>query len=244
MRLSVNVDHVATVRQARGGKEPDPVAAAILAEIAGADGIIVHLREDRRHIQERDLRLLRDVVKTHLNLEMAAVEEMVQMARDVKPDMVTLVPERREELTTEGGLDVVGGEEILSDVVKTLHGEGMLVSLFIDPEIEQIKSAAGVGADYVELHTGSYAEAANMAEEMQELSRLEKMAAVAHKTGLGVSAGHGLNYRNVSNVVHIEVIEELNIGYSIVSRALLVGFQQAVREMKELVKSSLRSRMS
>ncbi len=235
MRLSVNVDHIATLRQARRGDEPDPVAGALLAEMAGVDGIIVHLREDRRHIQDRDLRLLRQVVKTHLNMEMASTEEMVSIAQEVGPDMVTLVPERREELTTEGGLDVAGKLRILSPILKSLQGKGIVVSLFIDPEPEQIKSASKLEADFVELHTGRYAEAESTAAELEELERLEEMATMAHKLGLGVGAGHGLNYRNVRNVARIEVVEELNIGFSIIARALFVGLERAVREMKELV---------
>ena len=235
MRLSVNVDHIATLRQARRGDEPDPVAGALLAEMAGADGVIVHLREDRRHIQDRDLRLLREVVKTHLNMEMAPTEEMVSIAQEVGPDMVTLVPERREELTTEGGLEVAGKTHQLSQILKPLQGRGIVVSLFIDPQPEQIKSATKLGADFVELHTGRYAGAGNTAAELEELERLEEMAKLAHKLGLGVGAGHGLNYRNVRNVAQIEAFEELNIGFSIVARALFVGLERAVREMKELV---------
>lgn len=235
MRLSVNVDHIATLRQARRGDEPDPVAGALLAEMAGADGVIVHLREDRRHIQDRDLRLLREVVKTHLNMEMAPTEEMVSIAQEVGPDMVTLVPERREELTTEGGLDVAGKDHQLSPILKPLQGRGIVVSLFIDPEPEQIKYATKLGADFVELHTGRYAGAGNTAAELEELERLEEMAKLARKLGLGVGAGHGLNYRNVRNIAQIEAFEELNIGFSIVARALFVGLERAVREMKELV---------
>jgi len=235
MRLSVNVDHIATLRQARRGDEPDPVAGALLAEMAGADGVIVHLREDRRHIQDRDLRLLREVVKTHLNMEMAPTEEMVSIAQEVGPDMVTLVPERREELTTEGGLEVAGKTHHLSQILKPLQGRGIVVSLFIDPQPEQIKSATKLGADFVELHTGRYAGAGNTAAELEELERLEEMAKLAHKLGLGVGAGHGLNYRNVRNIAQIEAFEELNIGFSIVARALFVGLERAVREMKELV---------
>ncbi len=235
MRLSVNVDHIATLRQARKGSEPDPVAGALLAEMAGADGLIVHLREDRRHIQDRDLRLLREVVKTHLNMEMAPTEEMVTIAQEVGPDMVTLVPERREELTTEGGLDVAEKAHHLSPILKEIRERDIVISLFVDPEPHQIKSAAKLGADFVELHTGRYAGAEDTATELEELERLEEMAAMAHKLGMGVGAGHGLNYRNVRNVAQIEAIEELNIGFSIIGRALFVGLERAVREMKELV---------
>ncbi len=235
MRLSVNVDHIATLRQARRGDEPDPVAGALLAEMAGADGVIVHLREDRRHIQDRDLKLLRQVVKTHLNMEMAPTEEMVSIAQEVGPDMVTLVPERREELTTEGGLDVAGKAHLLSPVLRALQGRGIVVSLFIDPVPDQVKAASKLGADFIELHTGKYAEAEDTATELHELEKLEEMANMAHKLGMGVGAGHGLNYRNVRNVAQIEAVEELNIGFSIIGRALFVGLERAIKEMKELV---------
>lgn len=233
-RLGVNIDHVATVREARKTNEPDPVAAAVLVEMAGADGIVVHLREDRRHIQDRDLSLLRQLVKTHLNLEMAATEEMVEIALTTKPDMVTLVPERREEVTTEGGLNVASRVRELAGVVSELQENGIVVSLFVDPDLDQIKAAAKLGADYVELHTGEYANARDAETEMEQLGRLRDMAVAASKLGLGVSAGHGLTYQNVSNVSAIEKIEELNIGHSIISRAILVGLEQAVRDMLAL----------
>jgi len=236
VRLGVNVDHVATVRQARLVKEPDPVAAAVLVELAGADGIVCHLREDRRHIQDRDLRLLREVVKTHLNLEMAPTDEMVKIATEVLPDMTTLVPEKRQELTTEGGLDVVTYAERLTDIVAELHAHNIVVSLFIDPDIRQIKAAAEVGADYVELSTGEYANAEDMNTQTEELQKLREMAAAAGKLKLGVSAGHGLNYQNVRPVAEIPEIEELNIGHSIVARAVLVGMERAVREMLALIR--------
>ncbi|HHM23751.1 MAG TPA: pyridoxine 5'-phosphate synthase [Bacteroidetes bacterium] len=237
VRLGVNVDHVATVRQARMVQEPDPVAAAVLVELAGADGIVCHLREDRRHIQDRDLRVLRQVVKTHLNLEMAATDEMVKIATDVLPDMVTLVPEKRQELTTEGGLDVVTNMERLADVITSLHIHNIVVSLFIDPDIHQIKAASRVGADYVELHTGEYANAEDLNAQTEELEKLTSMAAAAAKLGLGVSAGHGLNYQNVRPIAQIPQVEELNIGHSIVSRAVLVGMERAVREMLDLIRN-------
>ncbi len=235
MRLSVNVDHIATLRQARRGNEPDPVAGALLVEMAGVDGVIVHLREDRRHIQDRDLRLLRQMVKTHLNMEMAPTEEMASIAQEVGPDMVTLVPEKREELTTEGGLDVAEKAHSLPPILKAIRERNIVISLFIDPQPQQIKAAAKLDADFVELHTGRYAGAEDTAAELEELERLEEMATMAHKLGLGVGAGHGLNYRNVRGVAQIEVVEELNIGFSIIARALFVGLERAVREMKELV---------
>jgi pyridoxine 5-phosphate synthase len=235
VRLGVNVDHVATVRQARGVKEPDPIAAAVLVDLAGADGIVCHLREDRRHIQDRDLRILRDVVRTHLNLEMAATDEMVNIAMEVLPDMVTLVPEKRQELTTEGGLDIVSNVDRLHEVINNLHTHNIVVSLFIDADIYQIKASSRVGADYVELHTGEYANAPDLNNMNEELEKLTSMSAAAAKLGLGVSAGHGLNYQNVGPVAKIAQVEELNIGHSIISRAVLVGMERAVREMLALI---------
>lgn len=228
--LAVNVDHIATIRQARRGREPDPVAAAVLAELAGAEGIIVHLREDRRHIQDRDLRLLRETVRTRLNLEMAATDEMVGIATAVRPDLVTLVPERRQELTTEGGLEVAGQRARLTAVVGTLRGSGIPVSLFIAPEEGQVEAAKAVGAALVELHTGRYAEARGEAAR-EALAALIRAARFAAGAGLGVSAGHGLNYANVEPVAAIPEVEELNIGHSIVACAALVGMERAVREM-------------
>jgi len=236
VRLGVNVDHVATVRQARGGKEPDPIAAAFLVDLASADGIVCHLREDRRHIQDRDLRILRDVVRTHLNLEMAATDEMVKIAMDVLPDMVTLVPEKRQELTTEGGLDVVTNADNLEAAIANLHTHDIVVSMFIDADIHQIKTSSRIGADYIELHTGEYANAADLNSMNDELEKITNMAAAGAKLGLGVSAGHGLNYQNVSAIAKIPQVEELNIGHSIVSRAVLVGMERAVREMLDLIR--------
>jgi pyridoxine 5-phosphate synthase len=235
-RLSVNVDHVATVRQARRGLEPDPVAAALLAELAGAHGIIVHLREDRRHIQDRDLRVLRQSIKTHLNLEMAAVEEIIGIALELKPDMVTLVPERREELTTEGGLDVAGQLGHLKEVASAMKRAGIRVSLFVDPEEPSISAAAESGAQVVELHTGRYAESRDAQSRLVEIRRIREAARLAGELGLEVHAGHGLDYRNVSSLVEIREIEEFSIGHSIVARAVLVGMDRAVREMLELVR--------
>ncbi len=237
-RLGVNIDHAATVREARKTNEPDPVQAAFLADLGGADGIVCHLREDRRHIQNRDLDTLRRTVTSHLNLEMAAIDVMVEIALKVKPDMVTLVPEKREEVTTEGGLDVRSGVGRITGIVSTLKGAGIVVSLFIDPDMTQIKEAARIGADYVELHTGSYAEAKQGVDEAIELEKLERGAQAAAKLGLGVSAGHGLTYHNVQAIAAIPEVEELNIGHSIVSRAIMVGMERATSDMVELIRSA------
>ncbi len=233
-RLGVNVDHVATLRQARGGKEPDPVAAAVIAELAGADGITVHLREDRRHIQDRDVMLLRRTVQTHLNLEMAATDEMVAIALKVQPDYVTLVPEKRQELTTEGGLDVIRNRQALSARIELLRQAGIIVSLFVDPDLEQLKACARVKADFIEIHTGTYCDARGQ-DQAAELLKLEQAIRAGKRLGLGVNAGHGLNYRNIRPVLALGDVEEFNIGHSIISRAVLVGLDQAVREMAELV---------
>jgi len=238
VRLGVNIDHVATLRQVRRATEPDPVAAATLCEQAGADGIVCHLREDRRHIQDNDLILLRQTVKTKLNLEMACTEEMIGIAAEVKPDQVTLVPERREEITTEGGLDVAGQVEKIADAVKRLKAAGLHVSLFIDPEEEQIAASKQVGADAVELHTGNYANAKGLSAIDAELAKLRDAARAAYDAGLKVYAGHGLNYRNVVPVARIREVEELNIGHSIIARAVLVGIEKAVREMIELIREA------
>jgi pyridoxine 5-phosphate synthase len=233
--LGVNIDHIATVRQARRTVEPDPVAAAVLAELAGADGITVHLREDRRHMQDRDVRLLRQTVRTHLNLEMAATDEMVAIALDILPDYVTLVPERREEVTTEGGLDVAGQLDRMKAVVGTLQEAGIPVSLFIDATADQITASAQSGAQFIELHTGPYAEAKAEDEIHRQLDSLTEGTAKALALGLRVNAGHGLTYWNTAPVARISGMEELNIGHSIISRAVLVGLERAVREMKALV---------
>lgn len=236
VRLGFNVDHVATLREARKGNLPDPVAAAIVAEMAGVDGIVCHLREDRRHIKDKDFYLLKEMVKTHLNLEMAATDEMIKIATEVTPDMVTLVPERREEITTEGGLDVVGNLDWVEEVIKQLHDHNIVASLFIDPDIQQIKAAARCSADYVELHTGQYANAEDLSAIADEIEKLRSMAMAAQKLGLGVSAGHGLNYHNVRDVLEIEQIEELNIGHSIIAKSLMVGVEKAVREMLAIIR--------
>ncbi|MEO1146399.1 MAG: pyridoxine 5'-phosphate synthase [Cyanobacteria bacterium J06638_22] len=235
--LGVNIDHVATIRQARRTVEPDPVAAAVLAELGGADGITVHLREDRRHIQDRDVRLLRQTVRTHLNLEMAATDEMVAIALDVQPDYITLVPERREEVTTEGGLDVAGQQDRMTQVVEQLQGAGIPVSLFIDPDASQIQAAGAIGAKFIELHTGTYAEAKDEAAQHKELDVLTQACQQALTLNLRVNAGHGLTYWNTRPVAQIPGMEELNIGHSIISRAVLVGLERAVREMKQLIES-------
>lgn len=236
--LGVNIDHVATIRQARRTIEPDPVAAAVLAELAGADGITVHLREDRRHIQDRDVRLLRQTVRTHLNLEMAATDEMVAIALDVRPDYVTLVPERREEVTTEGGLDVAGQLERMHYVVDTLQAANIPVSLFIDADDRQIQAAATVKAKFIELHTGSYAEAKDEQSQAKELAILKAGCEQAIASELRVNAGHGLTYWNVAPVAYLPGMEELNIGHTIISRAVLVGMERAVREMKQAIQGT------
>lgn len=233
--LGVNIDHVATIRQARRTVEPDPVAAAVLAELGGADGITVHLREDRRHIQDRDVRLLRQTVRTHLNLEMAATDEMVAIALDIRPDYITLVPERREEVTTEGGLDVAGQRDRMADVVDRLQGAGIPVSLFIDPEESQIRASEAIGAKFIELHTGTYAEAKDEVAQAKELAVLSQACELALSCHLRVNAGHGLTYWNTRPVAQIPGMEELNIGHSIISRAVLVGLERAVCEMKQLI---------
>jgi len=235
-RLGVNIDHVATVRQARGVGYPDPVTAAGVAELAGADGIVCHLREDRRHIQDRDLRILREVVQTRLNLEMAPTEEMVRIALATRPNIVTLVPEKREELTTEGGLDVIKYFPSLKRVIQRLHRGGIPISLFVDPQKDQIKASEDVGANVIEIHTGRYCEAKTPSHEDEELKKILDATAEASRRNLQISAGHGLNYVNVRRIAEIKEIEELNIGHSIIARAVLVGLDRAVREMIELIK--------
>jgi len=233
-RLGVNVDHAATLRQARGGKEPNPVAVAVLAELAGADGIVVHLREDRRHIRERDVFLLREMVRVPIDLEMAATDAMAKFALEVKPALVTLVPERREELTTEGGLDVAGRPDDIKAVIERLRPAGIRVALFVDPDLQQLKAAHKVGADAIEIHTGRYVNSP-AALRRDALHHIVEAAKLAAKLGMGVSAGHGLDYQNIAPLAAVAEIEEFNIGHSILSRALFVGITQAVREMKVLV---------
>jgi len=234
-RLGVNIDHVATLRQARGGNDPDPLAAAVLVELAGADGIVVHLREDRRHIQDRDLHLLRELIRTKLDLEMAADETMAKIALTVKPDMVTLVPEKRQELTTEGGLDVAAHKDRVQQIVAMLHHGGIPVSLFIEPDLAQVKTAHKISADFIEIHTGKYANATRSKEADAEVEAITQAAKLAYKLGVGVNAGHGLNYQNVKRLTHIPEIVEYNIGHSIIARGVMVGLDQAVREMKALL---------
>ena len=232
-RLGVNVDHVATLRQARGGSEPDPVQAACTSELAGADSIVVHLREDRRHIQERDVRLIREAIR-RLNLEMSIAPEIVEIAKEIGPQVATLVPERRQELTTEGGLDVVSGEARIRDVIEALQEKGIAVSLFIDPERRQIEASKRTKADSIELHTGRFASARSDEERERTLAELKEATTVASDLGMHISAGHGLDYRNVQRVAQIRCIEELNIGHSIISRAISVGLERAVREMTRM----------
>jgi pyridoxine 5-phosphate synthase len=235
VKLGVNVDHVATLREARKAGEPDPVVAAALAELAGADGITVHLRGDRRHIQERDLELLRKTVRTRLNLEMAATTPMVAIASAHKPDQVTLVPERREEITTEGGLDVLLNQNLVRKTAADLHEAGIAVSVFVDPAYDQIKAIAKLGIGSIEINTAKYAEATRPAQVAAEADTVAQAARAAAKLGIKVFAGHGLDTRNVRRIVAIPEIEELNIGHSIVARAVLIGFDRAVREMKALL---------
>ena len=233
--LGVNIDHVATIRQARRTVEPDPVTAAALAELGGADAITVHLREDRRHIQDRDLEVLRRTVQVKLNLEAAIAPAMIDIACRVKPDQVTLVPERREEITTEGGLDVVTHKAATAEAIRRLRDAGIVVSLFLDPCARQIDAAVELGAEAVELHTGGYANATTDKDRHAQLVELSRGAVMVRQAKLGLNAGHGLTYRNVVPVARLDGMEELNIGHSIVSRAVLIGFAQAVREMKALI---------
>jgi len=233
--LHINIDHVATVRQARQISEPDPVTAAGLVELAGADGITIHLREDRRHIIDRDVRILRETIQTRMNLEMAATAEMFAIALDIRPDIVTLVPEKREEVTTEGGLDIAGAAEIMHKGIAQLRDVGIRVSLFIDPDAEQIKASQKAGAEDVELHTGCYANAENSEALDREYQRLVSAAELAHQEKLQVNAGHGLNYINTQRICGLPHLRELNIGHSIVSRAIFVGISQAVQEMREII---------
>ncbi len=236
MRLAINIDHVATIREARGGVEPDPVIAAGICELAGAEGIVCHLREDRRHINDRDLRLLRETVKTKLDLEMAATEEIIKIAVETLPDLVTLVPEKRQELTTEGGLDVVGHKNYLRDTIKEFHKYEIEVSLFVDPVTEHIEAANEIGADMIELHTGEYANARTEKEAAALLEVVRAAARLGKELEMGVNAGHGLNYMNIRPFTSIKEIDEVSIGHAVISYAVFVGLDRAVREMRELVK--------
>lgn len=238
MRLAINIDHIATLRNARGGTEPDPVMAALICEKAGVDGIVCHLREDRRHIKDNDVQLLRKKLKTRLDLEMAATPEIIRIAVETKPDLVTLVPERRQELTTEGGLDVVGQKQYLQSVVKTFHENKILVSLFVDADERQIETSGEIGSDMIEIHTGEYADAKSAKDRHEQLTRIKKMAKFAKSLRLGVNGGHGLDYENVSPIAAIKDIDEVSIGYAIMVRAMFVGLEKAVKEMLKLVKRS------
>jgi pyridoxine 5-phosphate synthase len=238
MRLTLNVDHIATLRNARGEDQPDPVTTALIAEEAGVDGVVVHLREDRRHITERDVRLLRELVKTKLDLEMAANEEIIKIACDVGPELATLVPEKRQELTTEGGLNVIDNISLIKDTITELHNSDIDVSLFIEPELTQIDTAAEIDADIIEIHTGIFANAVSEEEQFDELERIRAAVIHAKKLGLGVNAGHGLNYQNIKIFREVADIDEVSIGHSIIARAVTVGIKEAVQEMMRLVKSN------
>lgn len=231
MRLTLNVDHIATLRNARGEVQPDPVTAALIAEQAGVDGIVVHLREDRRHINERDVRLLRELITTKLDLEMAATEEIIKIACDVGPELATIVPEKRQELTTEGGLSVIDNVARLKETVNTLHKFDIEVSMFIEPDINQIDASAEIDADYIEIHTGDFANALTEEEQFDELDKIRTAAKHAKKLGLGVNAGHGLNYSNIKIFRELTDIDEVSIGHAIIARSVFVGIKEAVREM-------------
>lgn len=235
MKLGVNIDHVATVREARKGRLPDPVAAAVLAELAGADGITVHLREDARHIQERDVRLLKDTVSTRLNLEMGLAETIVKAALDIVPHQVTIVPEHREELTTEGGLDVISNVKKLSPAIQKFHEKGIVVNLFVEPDRSTLEEAKKLGADGVEIHTGIYANAVSDNDLRKAYHDIHQAAVMAQNMRMYVAAGHGLDYTNITDIAKLHEIVEVNIGHSIIARAILVGLERAVREMKDLL---------
>jgi pyridoxine 5-phosphate synthase len=235
MRLAINIDHIATLRNARGGNDPDPVKAALLCEEAGAVGIVCHLREDRRHIKDDDVRRLRSIIKKKLDLEMAATEEIIGIAIRTKPDLVTLVPERRQELTTEGGLDIVAQKKHFSGVVEQFRRNKIPVSLFIDPVEAQVRASADIGADMIEIHTGEYAEAKSEREVQEQLVRIQKVAVLGRSLGLGVNAGHGLDYSNIKPIASIKEIEEVSIGHAVIVHALSVGLESAVREMMKLM---------
>ena len=235
MRLALNIDHIATLRNARGEIQPDPITAALIAEQAGIDGIVVHLREDRRHINERDVRLLRELITTKLDLEMAATEEIIKIACDVGPELSTIVPEKRQELTTEGGVNVIDNVSHLRESIKELHKYEIEVSLFIEPDIDQIDTSAEIDADFVELHTGVFANALTEEEQFDELERVRVAAKHAKKLGLGVNAGHGLNYQNIKIFKELSDIDEVSIGHAIIARSVFVGLKEAVQEMIRLI---------
>ncbi|MCH7773306.1 MAG: pyridoxine 5'-phosphate synthase [Bacteroidetes bacterium] len=239
MRLTLNVDHIATLRNARGEEQPDPVTTALIAEEVGVDGVVVHLREDRRHINERDVRLLRELIKTKLDLEMAANEEIIKIACDVGPELATLVPEKRQELTTEGGLNVIDNISLIKDTITELHNSDIDVSLFIEPELTQIDTAAEIDADIIEIHTGIFANAVSEEEQFDELERIRAAVIHAKKLGLGVNAGHGLNYQNIKIFREVPDIDEVSIGHSIIARAVTVGIKEAVQEMIRLINRTL-----
>ncbi|MCZ6704004.1 MAG: pyridoxine 5'-phosphate synthase [Ignavibacteria bacterium] len=235
MRFSLNVDHIATIRNARGVDQPDPVSVALVAEEAGVDGIVVHLREDRRHIKERDVRLLRELVKTKLDLEMAANKEIIKIACDVGPELATLVPEKRQELTTEGGLNVIDNFSLLKDTLYELHNAEIEVSLFIEPDINVIDKAAEIDADFIEIHTGVFANVRSEEEQFDELEKIRTAVIHAKKLGLGVNAGHGINYQNIKIFKEVPDIDEISIGHAIIARAVFVGIKEAVQEMIRLM---------
>jgi pyridoxine 5-phosphate synthase len=236
MRFSLNVDHIAVLRNARGETQPDPVTAALLAEQSGVDGIVVHLREDRRHINERDVRLLRELLTTKLDLEMAATDEIIKIACDVAPELATIVPEKRQELTTEGGISVIDNIIRLKSAIKDLHSADVEVSLFIEPDIDQIDAAAEISSDYIEIHTGVFANSISEEEQFDELEKIRLAAKHAKKLGLGVNAGHGLNYQNIKIFRELTDIDEVSIGQAVISRAIFVGLNEAIREMIKLVR--------
>lgn len=236
MRFALNVDHIATVRNARGEEQPDPVTAALIAEQAGVDGIVFHLREDRRHINERDVRLLRELVTTKLDFEMAATEEIIKIACDVGPELATLVPEKRQELTTEGGLNVIDNVSLIRDTIKELHNSNIDVSIFTEPDIAQIDASADLETDYIEIHTGVFANAVTEEEQFDELERIRGAAKHIKKLGLGVNAGHGLNYQNMKIFRELNDVDEVSIGHAVIARAVFVGINEAVREMIRIIK--------
>ena len=236
MKFSLNVDHVATLRNARGEGQPDPVTFALMAEKYGVDGIVVHLREDRRHIQERDVRLLREMITTKLDLEMAAVDEIIEIARDIQPDLVTLVPEKRRELTTEGGLNIIDNVEQLKDAIERLHEKEIPVSLFVEPDIMQIDASAEIGADFIEIHTGVFSNAETEDDMYDELDRIRLAVKHAKKLGMGVNAGHGLDYNNVKEFMQIEGIDEVSIGHAVIAYSVFFGLENAIKRMMELLK--------
>jgi pyridoxine 5-phosphate synthase len=236
MRLCINIDHIATLRQARRESEPDPVTAAGICELAGAEGIVCHLREDRRHVNDRDLRLLKEVVKTKLDLEMAATDEMIKIARLIKPEMATFVPEKREEITTEGGLNIAASKEKIMNAIKSIKEAGIKVSVFIDPQPENVDLALETGADMIEIHTGQYANAKEINDKILEAEKIRQISRMAKELGMGVNAGHGLNYLNIVPIANIEDIDEVSIGHSIISRAVFTGLYKAVEDMLVVIR--------